>query len=134
MGCSGRCFCIRGTREQALRAGVARLIATCVSFALCLPYLLIFLITPLGIAALLGIGALVMAALRRRRDIVTTAITTTVVMVVAAMSPKGAWQQPLLRFVDTIFGIAVGVICNWIDSYLFHLAERDLGCADAGTA
>jgi hypothetical protein len=87
----------------------------------------------MGMAALLGIGALVMAALRRRGDIVTTAITTTVVMVVAAMSPANVWQQPLLRFVDTIFGIAVGVIRKWIGSYLFYLAERDLGCADAGT-
>ena len=43
------------------------LIATCVSFALCQTYLLIFPFTPLGMAALLGLGAL--AALRRGADI-----------------------------------------------------------------
>jgi hypothetical protein len=40
-------------------------------------------------------------------------------MVVAAMSPSGAWQQPLLRLVDTIVGIAVGVACKWAASFLF---------------
>jgi uncharacterized membrane protein YccC len=127
-------FVFRDTREQALRAGKDRLFATCVSFALCLPYLLIFPFTPFGMAALLGLGALVMAALRRRADIVTTGITTAVVMVVAAMSPETAWQQPLLRLVDTLFGIAIGVVCKWSGSYLFSLAERDAGRADTGDA
>jgi uncharacterized membrane protein YccC len=116
-------FVFRDTREQALHAGVARLIATCVSFALCQPYLLMFPFTPLGMAALLGLGAFVMAALRRRGDIATTGITTTVVMVVAAANPETAWQQPLLRPVDTVFGIAVGVVCKWSGSYLFSWAE-----------
>jgi hypothetical protein len=66
-----------------------------------LPYLLIFPFTHVGLAALLGIGTLIMAVLGRRDDIVTTGITTAVVMVVAAMSPQTAWQQPLLRRVDT---------------------------------
>jgi len=108
------------------------LIATCVSFALCQAYLVIFPFTPLGMAALLGLGALVMAALRRRADIATTAITTTVVMVVAAMT---AWLQPMLRLIiDSVFGIAVGVVCKWSGSYLFCWAERELGFADAGAA
>ena len=72
-------FVFRDTRAHALSAGIARLIATCVSFALCLPYLLLFPFTPVGLAILLGIGTLVMALLRRRDDIVTTGITTTVV-------------------------------------------------------
>jgi uncharacterized membrane protein YccC len=99
---------------------IARLIATCVSFALCLPYLWIFPFTPVGMAALLGIGTVVMTLLGRRDDIVTTAITTTVVMVVAAMSPQDAWHQPLLRLVDTVVGIAVGVTCKWIASFLLY--------------
>jgi hypothetical protein len=45
-------------------------------------------------------------------------------MVVAAMSPNDAWQQPLLRLFDTVIGIALGVICKWIGSYLFFLGER----------
>jgi uncharacterized membrane protein YccC len=117
-------FVFRDTRAHALSAGIARLIATCVSFALCLPYLLIFRFTPVGLAALLGLGTLIMAALDRRDDIVTTGITTAVVMVVAAMSPQSAWQQPVLRLVDTVVGIAIGVICKWIGSYLFDLGER----------
>ena len=117
-------FVFRDTRARALSAGIARLIATCVSFALCLPYLLIFPFTALGLAALLGIGTLVMAALGRRDDIVTTGITTAVVMVVAAMSPQNAWQQPLMRLVDTVVGITLGVIGKWIGSYLFNLGER----------
>jgi hypothetical protein len=127
-------FVYRDTREKALHAGMERLIATCVSFALCQLYLLIFPFTPFGMAALLGLGALVMTILGRRADMVTTGITTTVVMVVAAMNPETAWQQPMLRLVDTLLGIAVGVICKWIGSYLFSLAERDLGRADAGVA
>jgi uncharacterized membrane protein YccC len=117
-------FVFRDTRARALSSGIARLIATCVSFALCLPYLLIFPFTSVGLAALLGIGTLIMAALGRRDDIVTTGITTAVVMVVAAMSPQTAWQQPLLRLVDTVVGIALGVTCKWIGSYLFYLGER----------
>jgi len=57
--------------------------------------------------------------LGRREDIVTTGITTTVVMVVAAMSPHDAWQQPLLRVVDTLVGIAVGIASIRIGSFLF---------------
>ena len=117
-------FVFRDTRTRALSAGIARLIATCVSFALCLPYLLIFPFTPVGLATLLGIGTLIMAALGRRDDIVTTGITTVVVMVVAAMSPQNAWQQPLLRLVDTVVGIALGVTFKWIGSYLFNWGER----------
>ena len=102
-------FVFRDNRINSLSAGLARLIATCVSFALCLIYLLLFPFQPLGMAVLIGLGTLVMMLLGRREDIVTTGITTTVVMVVAAMSPQDAWQQPLLRLIDTIVGIAVGV-------------------------
>ena len=70
-----------------------------------MPYLLIFPFTPVGLAALLGICTLIMGVLGRRDDIVTTGITTAVVMVVAAMSPQTAWQQPLLRLVNTVVGM-----------------------------
>jgi uncharacterized membrane protein YgaE (UPF0421/DUF939 family) len=113
-------FVFRETRLQSLSAGIARLIATCVSFALCLLYLLLFPFTPVGMAALVGVGTLVMALLGRRDDIVTAGITTVVVMVVAAMSPADAWQQPLLRLADTMVGIAVGVACKWVGSFLFY--------------
>jgi uncharacterized membrane protein YccC len=112
-------FVFRDTRTRSLSAGIARLIATCVSFALCLLYLSFFPFTPVGMAALIGIGTAAMALLGRRDDIITTAITTAVVMVVAAMSPADAWHQPLLRLADTVVGIAVGVVCKWIGSFLY---------------
>jgi hypothetical protein len=65
-----------------------------------------------ALSTLLGIGTVVMTLLGRRDDIITTAITTAVVMAVAAMSPQDAWHQPLLRLVDTVVGIAVGVTCK----------------------
>ena len=113
-------FVFRDTRTGTLSAAISRLIATCVSFALCLAYLLVLPFHPAGLAALLGVGTGVMVCLGRRDDIVTTGITTTVVKVVAAMSPQDAWHQPLLRLVDTVVGIAVGVSCKWIGSFLYY--------------
>jgi uncharacterized membrane protein YgaE (UPF0421/DUF939 family) len=112
-------FVFQDTRAGSWAAGVSRLIATVVSFALCLAYLLVLPFHPAGLAALLGVGTLIMMALGRRDDIVTTGITTTVVMVVAAMSPQHAWRQPLLRLGDTVLGIGVGVMCKWIASFLY---------------
>jgi uncharacterized membrane protein YccC len=113
-------FVFRETRHDSMSAGIARLIATYVSFALCLPYLSIFPFTPVGMAILLGVGTVIMALLGRRGDIITTGITTTVVMVVAAISPEDAWQQPLLRLADTVIGIAIGVSCKWIATSLSY--------------
>ena len=113
-------FVFRESRESTLSAGLARLIATCVSFALCLAYLLIFPFTGWGMAVVLGIGTIVMMLLDRQEDIVTTGITTTVVLVAAALSTQPAWHQPILRLVDTVIGIAVGVSCKWLASYAFY--------------
>ena len=111
-------FVFRDTRTESMSAGLERLIATCVSFALCLLYLLLFPFQPLGMAALIGVGTVLMMLLGRREDIATTGITTAVVMVVAGISPHDAWQQPLLRLGDTIVGIAVGVGMRKV-SFLF---------------
>ena len=113
-------FVFRETRLGSFSAGTARLIATGVSFALCLPYLWMFPFTPVGMAVVLAIGTLVMMLLNRRDDIITTGITTAVVLVVAEISPQDAWQQPLLRLVDTVVGITVGVSCKWLASFLFY--------------
>jgi len=111
-------FVFRDTSGNSLYAGMARLIATSVSFCLCVFYLLLLPFHPIGLAVLIGIGTVVMMLLGRREDIITTGITTTVVMVVAAMSPRDAWQQPFLRLVDTIVGIAVGVGCIQVASLI----------------
>src|SRR5262249_11526265 len=116
-------FVFRETRASRLAAGISRLIATGLSFALCLAYLVIFPFHPGGLAALLGIGTVIMTYFGRRDDIVTTGITTVVVMVVAAMSPLDARHQPLLRLVDNVVGIAVGVACKWVGSFLSVAAD-----------
>jgi uncharacterized membrane protein YccC len=113
-------FVFRDSRELSLSAGAARFIATCVSFALCLIYLCIFPFTALGMAVIVGVGTALMMLLGRRSDIVTTAITTVVVMVVAGMDAQHAWLQPILRLVDTVVGIVVGIGAKWIGSALFY--------------
>jgi uncharacterized membrane protein YccC len=127
-------FVFRDTRDQSLSAGISRMIATCVSFALCLAYLLFLPFNPAGMAALIGIGTVSTMLLGRRNEIVTTGITTAVVMVVAALSPAHAWRQPLLRLLDTIVGVTVGLMFAWIGSLFFRkwtsrfteLGEADL--------
>jgi len=112
-------FVFRNTKGGSFSAGVSRMVATCVSFALCLGYFLILPFHVIGMAAIIAIGAIVMMLLGRRDDIVTTGITTAVVMVVGAMDPNNAWRQPLLRFVDTLVGITIGVTCTWLGSFLW---------------
>jgi uncharacterized membrane protein YgaE (UPF0421/DUF939 family) len=112
-------FVFRDTREHSLSAGISRLFATCLSFALCQVYLLFFLASPFGMAVLIAIGALLATLMGRRDEIGLLAITTTVVLVVAAENPQTAWQQPLLRLADTVAGVAVGIACKWTASFLF---------------
>ena len=118
-------FVFRDSRQHSLAAGVGRLIATCVSFALCLPYLWLLPPNVAGMAILLAAGTLVMALLNRRDDTVTTAVTTIVVMVVALEHPLDAWQQPLVRLFDTAVGIAIGFCGKWIASYAFYKTKGE---------
>jgi uncharacterized membrane protein YccC len=115
-------FVFRESRTTSLSAGAARLFATCVSFALCLAYLLIFPVSGAGVAILIALGTIVMLLLGREEDAVTTGITTAVVLLAAAISPQQAWQQPILRLIDTVVGIVIGVACKWCASYLFYRA------------
>jgi uncharacterized membrane protein YccC len=111
-------FVFRDTRSASLAAGVSRLIGTAVGILLCFIYLLVLPFTPVGLAALVALGALTMVALRRSEDIVTTSITITVVMVVAGLSHEAGWRQPVLRLVDTLIGLAVGLPFRWFASAL----------------
>jgi uncharacterized membrane protein YgaE (UPF0421/DUF939 family) len=115
-------FVFRDSREHSLSAGISRLFATCVSFALCLAYLLLFPANPLGMAILIAIGALLATLMGRREEIGLLAITTTVVLVVAAENPQTALEQPFLRLADTVVGVLVGIACKWIASFLFSFA------------
>jgi len=38
---------------------------------------------------------------------------------VAGITPQDAWHQPLLRLVDTVVGVGVGVACKWAASFLY---------------
>jgi uncharacterized membrane protein YgaE (UPF0421/DUF939 family) len=112
-------YVFRDTRAKSLSASIGRVIATGVSFALCLTYLLLFPFSPFGLAALLACSTLIMMVLGRRDEIGLAAVTTAVVMLVAAVDPHDAWRQPLLRLMDTMIGIAVGVTCKWVASFVF---------------
>ena len=101
------------TGRASFSAGVARLVATSVSFALCLVYLSLARPSASGMALVLAVGTVVLLLIGRRDEIITTAITTIVVMVVAILNPADALNQPLLRLMDTVVGIAVGVACSF---------------------
>jgi hypothetical protein len=107
-------FVFRQCYEESVNAALLRISATLLSFALCFVYLLFFPFRVWGLVVLIAIGAIVLDLIGRSEDVITAGITTTVVMVVAAISPQQAWRQPILRLIDTVVGIAVGVAGAWI--------------------
>src|ERR1700733_14817364 len=113
-------FVYKDSRAHSLTAGMARLIATFVSLALCMIYLWLLPATIIGMAALIAIAVLLMMLIGRQDELGLTAITIAVIMIVAADKPQEAELQPILRLVDTVVGIAVGVICKWINSFVFY--------------
>ena len=113
-------FVYKDSRAHSLSAGMARLIATFASFALCLIYLWLLPATIIGMAVLIAIGVLLMMLIGRHDETGLTAITIAVIMIVAASNPQEAGLQPILRLVDTVVGITVGVICKWVNSFVFY--------------
>jgi uncharacterized membrane protein YgaE (UPF0421/DUF939 family) len=109
-------FVYRYSHAESVHAALSRMAATSVSFALCLLYLLIFPFHVWGMAALIGIGAIIVTIMGRPDDTITTGITIAVVMVVAVLSPHNAWRQPILRLVDTTVGVAIGVAAAWLSA------------------
>lgn len=105
-------FVCRFARDESVSAAYIRFFGTVVSFVLCLGYLLILPVHPLGMAVLVGLGTVFLKLIGQDKDVVTAGITTAVVMVVADLSPE-PWQQPILRLVDTMIGIAVGLVAVW---------------------
>ena len=118
-------FVIRRSSRESIRAASSRTIATLLSFILCLTYLLIFPFNFLGMAALIGIGVVILIMIGRSEHIITNTITTTVVMVVAGLTPQHAWKQPILRLIDTLIGVAVGLAAGSIGMRLSHLKRFD---------
>jgi len=118
-------FVYHDSYTQSLSAALLRISATSVSFALCLVYLLIFPFHAVGMAALICIGAVVVGLVGWPKAGITTSITTAVVMVVAALSPHNAWQQPILRLLDTMVGVVVAVAAARIGSHISSGALQD---------
>jgi uncharacterized membrane protein YccC len=108
-------FVIRSSYEASRTAAVSRTVATFLSFVYCLIYLAFLPFHIWALPLLIGVSALTATLIGRPGDALTAAITTTVVLIVAAISPHDAWQQPILRFADTVIGVAVGVAAAWLD-------------------
>jgi len=102
-------FVYRTSYDESSTAALGRMGATLLSFFLCLIYLLVLPVSAVGMAAMIGFSALAAPLLGRSQHAVTAAITTAIVLGVASLSPHDAWQQPILRLVDTALGTAVGV-------------------------
>jgi len=107
-------FVFRYSYGESVHAALSRASATLLSFALCFIYLLVAPFRLWGLVLLIAVGAFVLELIGRSEDIITSSITTAVVMVVAALSPQHAWKQPILRLIDTMIGITVGVAGAWI--------------------
>jgi uncharacterized membrane protein YgaE (UPF0421/DUF939 family) len=118
-------FVFREARSPSLRAGVSRFFATSISCVLTFLYLLLFPFSPVGMAVIIGLGAIIVMLLGRRDDVVTMGITTAVIMVVAGLGPASlGWTIPLLRLLETVIGIVVGIGCWWIGELLLFLYHR----------
>jgi uncharacterized membrane protein YccC len=113
-------FVNRDSYQKSLAAAASRMAATSVSFIICLLYLLFFSFHSWALAVLIGVSVLTVTLLGRPEDAITAAITTAVVMVVAAVSPHDAWRQPILRFVDTLVGVGVGIAAAWVGLHVIH--------------
>jgi uncharacterized membrane protein YccC len=113
-------FVNRSSYQQSRTAAVSRLAGTGVSFAYCLVYLAFLPFHLWALALLVALSALTTTLLGRPGDAALAAITTTVVLVVAAVSPQGAWAQPILRLADTAIGVIVGLAFAWLDQRLIQ--------------
>src|SRR5580698_5258475 len=102
-------YVYRESYEKSMRAALSQFSATVLSFALCLVYLLILPFHPMGMAALIGMGTVVLILVDRSEDVITAGI-----MVNAGIAPQHAWTQPILRLVDTSIGLGVGIGAAWI--------------------
>ncbi len=117
-------FVLRSSYGESVKAALSRMAATLVSFVACLAYLLVLPFHLWGLALMIGVTALVPALIGRPGDSITAAIATAVVMVSASLSPHDAWQQPLLRFGDTLIGVVVGVAAAWLGVRVVRQVQR----------
>jgi hypothetical protein len=58
---------------------------------------------------MIGVSTLALTLLHHSAEAPTTAITIVIVLVVAALSPREAQEEPVLRLVDSVVGVGVGL-------------------------
>jgi len=107
-------FVLRDSYEKSMAAGVSRMAATSVSFVLCLIYLIFLPFHAWALGVLIAASALAVTLLGRPGDAISAGISTAVVLIAARLSPAHAWHQPILRFIDTLAGVVVGVAAAWL--------------------
>jgi uncharacterized membrane protein YccC len=107
-------FVCRISYDQSAKAAVTRVSATGLSFALCLVYLVFLPFHLWALALLVAVTALAALLIGRPGDVTSAAVSSGVVMVSAHLSPHDEWQQPVLRFADTLVGVAVGIAAAWL--------------------
>jgi len=77
--------------------------ATSISLVLCLAYLLIFPFHAWGMAMLIGIGAVIVMLIGRPS---------------AGINTHSSWRQPILRLLDTVVGVGVGLAAAWLGRHI----------------
>jgi uncharacterized membrane protein YccC len=107
-------FVCRFSQHDSVQSAISRMAATTVSFLLCFIYLVFLPFHLWAMAVLIAVSALVAILIGRPGDAITAGITSAVVMGVIAVNGRDAWQQPILRFADTVVGVVVGVAAAWI--------------------
>lgn len=107
-------FVYRFSYDQSITAAISRVSATLLSIVLCFTWLVFFPFSLWSTALLIGVGSLILILVGRPDDVITATITTAIVMVLAAVDPHDTWEQPILRLVDTLVGISVGVGVSWL--------------------
>lgn len=113
-------FVSRDSYQHSVGAAVSRMSGTLVSFVLCLIYLSMLPFHVWALPVLIGLSALALMLAGRPGDVGTAAITTAVILIVADVSPRDAWEQPILRFFDTLIGVAIGVAAAWFTLRVLH--------------
>ncbi len=46
------------------------------------------------------------------------------VVIVADFSSRDGWEQPILRFFDTLIGVAIGVATAWVSLRVIRPADQ----------
>ena len=125
-------FVLRDSYEKSMAAGVSRMAATSVSFVLCLIYLVFLPFHIWALGLLVGTSALAVILLGRPADAVSAGVCSAVVMIASRLSPQHAWQEPILRFIDTLAGVAVGVAAAWLVLHVIRPISRRRPAARRG--